>query len=457
MSIRMSLTVIASLVCSATLMAADETEPGQPDKPRPEPSAERGRVAVWSVSSALTATLGSWDSLWKQWGLDQRPEDFLSRAGERYGLHESLRDGDRFPLGLKEAPTPFGVTLGNNCLMCHAGRVAGETVIGLGNASLDLQSLIDDLTAREPIPLPLPFKISNGRGTIEAVAGTLYLMQFRDAELNYQAPIQLQFSDQLWEDMPAWWLLKYKRTMFHTGGTDSRSVRSNVSFFLNPLNSPDFIKSQESVIADIREFILTLEAPRYPFSIDRGLAAQGKSVFGEHCSECHGTYGEDREYPNVIVPVEDIGTDPALATFDGSADLAYYKASWLYREKGPDGEPLHMVNYGGYQAPPLDGVWATAPYFHNGSVPTIAHVLNSKSRPAVYTRSFRTDKDAYDQNRVGWKVTPVDLGDAQRTSRYEQRRITDTSRPGRGNQGHTFGDGLSTSERAALLEYLKTL
>jgi hypothetical protein len=66
-----------------------------------------------------------------------------------------------------------------------------------------------------------------------------------------------------------------------------------------------------------------------------------------------------------------------------------------------DGKPLHLLNYGGYQTPPLDGVWATAPYFHNGSVPTIAGVLESKSRPSIYTRSFSTEKDAYDQQRVG--------------------------------------------------------
>ena len=40
----------------------------------------------------------------------------------------------------------------------------------------------------------------------------------------------------------------------------------------------------------------------------------------------------------------------------------------------------------GYQAPPLYGVWATAPYFHNGSVPTIEEVLNSSERPQIWQR-----------------------------------------------------------------------
>jgi len=42
-----------------------------------------------------------------------------------------------------------------------------------------------------------------------------------------------------------------------------------------------------------------------------------------------------------------------------------------------------LLNYGGYQAPPLDGVWATAPYFHNGSVPTIADVLDSNQMTRI--------------------------------------------------------------------------
>jgi hypothetical protein len=245
--------------------------------------------------------------------------------------------------------------------------------------------------------------------------------------------------------------------MFHGGFTDSRSVRANVTFFLAPIYDAKFIKQQESVIADIREYLLTLEAPRYPFPIDRPLAARGKPVFVENCSECHGTYGEGRHYPNRIVPADEVGTDPALATFNAASDLDYYRSSWLYRETGPDCEPYHLLNYGGYQAPPLDGVWATAPYFHNGSVPTIADVLDSKTRPAIFTRSFKTDKDAYDQKRVGWKVTRLEPDDANRKEAHEQRRITDTSLPGRGNKGHTFGDKLTPDQRTALLEFLKTL
>ena len=60
-------------------------------------------------------------------------------------------------------------------------------------------------------------------------------------------------------------------------------------------------------------FVLTLEAPLYPFAIDRKLAEKGEGVFVENCAGCHGTYGEtdaDDTFPNLLFPLEVIGTDP---------------------------------------------------------------------------------------------------------------------------------------------------
>jgi hypothetical protein len=86
------------------------------------------------------------------------------------------------------------------------------------------------------------------------------------------------------------------------------------------------------------------------------------------------------------------------------------------------------------------------------------NVLNSKTRPKIFTRSFKTDLDAYDSEMVGWKVQVLDKApDAASMKPIEFRRIYDTSQPGRGNGGHTFGDHLSDTERKAVIEYLKTL
>ena len=106
-------------------------------------------------------------------------------------------------------------------------------------------------------------------------------------------------------------------------------------------------------------------------------------------------------------------------------------------------------------APPLDGIWATAPYLHNGSVPTVADLLNSYDRPAQWARYSAVAKtptgaaDEYDHERLGWKVKR----DKAAGGKYEY----DPSKPGYGNGGHTYGDHLTDEERAAVVEYLKTL
>ncbi|MBX9789139.1 MAG: hypothetical protein K2Y37_09510 [Pirellulales bacterium] len=122
----------------------------------------------------------------------------------------------------------------------------------------------------------------------------------------------------------------------------------------------------------------------------------------------------------------------------------------------------------GYVAPPLVGVWASAPYFHNGSVPTLDTVLNSPQRPEIWARNHR-DPCAYDLERVGMAYKPVSRAEfAESASRAagkpfisqvatDHGALYDTQAFGHGNQGHTFGDHLNTAERSAIIEFLKSL
>ena len=89
-------------------------------------------------------------------------------------------------------------------------------------------------------------------------------------------------------------------------------------------------------------------------------------------------------------------------------------------------------------------------------MPTLDGVLNSKARPKLFTRSYKTGEADYDKAKVGWKVTEVREVDAKLPA-IEKRKIYDTSKPGRSNGGHTYGDDLSDDERAQVIEYLKTL
>ena len=70
---------------------------------------------------------------------------------------------------------------------------------------------------------------------------------------------------------------------------------------------------------------------------------------------------------------------------------------------------------------------------------------------------FRTEEPDYDKTKVGWKIKILAESPGTEVPGYERRKVYDTTRPGRGNGGHTYGDRLSEAERMAVIEYLKTL
>jgi mono/diheme cytochrome c family protein len=428
----------------------------QSDEPKEAPQSDRGALAVRGQPALNPAIwpLSGYETAWKAWGLKEKPANYETAFRDRYGVHVPPYDNGGLPMGFHLAPALFGKGLGSDCLLCHGGSVAGKAYIGLGNASLDFQTLYDELWHSS---FPLPIRLSNVRGTIEATAVVTFLMEFRNQDLSLRVPKNLKVKDDLCEDIPAWWHMKRKKTMYHTGGGHARSVRTMMPFVLSPLNSAARVKSLEPTFADIQAYLLSLEPPKYPFPIDYTLADDGHGLFKQHCAKCHGTYGRDGKYPSRVVPLETIGTDRRLAEAASPEFIDDYLKSWLAQEKGADGKPFPVQTIRGYQAPPLDGVWATAPYFHNGSAPTVYHVLNSKARPKLFTRSYRTEVDDYDTAKLGLKITMLDQPPDAKMPPSERRKIYDTSQPGRGNRGHTFGDILTEQQRAAVIEYLKTL
>ena len=111
------------------------------------------------------------------------------------------------------------------------------------------------------------------------------------------------------------------------------------------------------------------------------------------------------------------------------------------------------VDPDGYVAPPLDGVWASPPYFHNGSVPTLWHVLNPSERPTVWRRTA----EEIDHEKIGFQIEVVDKVPLAEPDVAIRRSYFDTRRFGKSNAGHNFPDELSPEEKLAVLEYLKTL
>jgi hypothetical protein len=98
-----------------------------------------------------------------------------------------------------------------------------------------------------------------------------------------------------------------------------------------------------------------------------------------------------------------------------------------------------------YKARPLTGIWATSPYLHNGSVPTLFDLLLPPDRRP---KTFYAGTEQFDPVRVGFVTT----------HQADNPFLFDVTAPGNSNGGHDYGASrLSDAERTALTEYMKTL
>src|SRR6185437_14642149 len=98
-------------------------------------------------------------------------------------------------------------------------------------------------------------RMSYVRGTSDPVNQLIYMLEYRDHDLNVQAPVAWSHTKDVCSDPPAWWLIKRKRTRDWTGGIDARSTRMDLVNLLTPLNSGAYVKKQEKVFADIEAFV----------------------------------------------------------------------------------------------------------------------------------------------------------------------------------------------------------
>ena len=325
----------------------------------------------------------------------------------------------------------------------------------------------------------------------------------------------------------------------------------NVMAYLNSLSPPSYPKPIDTGLAEAGAILFhTKDLWDCPeCEANRHLP---KPETNGSCAGCHGVYSP--RYANdptmlpdprlkgivgYITPIGIVGTDPArthLATpeFKVAWDTSwwgydYLNPGWTADGQGAGGTTVERAlnDYSrgalgrlsgpnvwektviGYDTPPLYGVWASAPYFHNGSVPTVWGVLDPSKRPAVWLRQltppgiggknqgFDQSLDAYDFDKLGWNYTeiPCDVAipelplvtcDPQSTpldtaygvisdllgpnlwlanqvpppftdEQVRRRMIYNTYNYSLGNGGHQFTQVLTDQERRALIEYLKTL
>ena len=282
-------------------------------------------------------------------------------------------------------------------------------------------------------------------------------------------------------DFPSTWLQAKRKQrddgqpmQLHWDGNNNRVEERNLNAALATSSIPPIIDHQS--LECIERWMETLEPPAYPLPIDSALAEKGKPLYEAYCVDCHGKNGRDfsGKYVGHVTPLSVVQTDSFrlnnytrelavnmgltyaeqsrdISAHDCPGDLSYTPKTGSDGSTGPDTYRYqHYRKTNGYANSPLDGIWARAPYLHNGSVPTMIDLLSPAShRP----KQFYRGNNLIDTVNLGFVSTFSADADGRKFFLY------DTAIPGNGNQGHDgpqFGTDLSLPEKQALVEYLKT-
>lgn len=228
-----------------------------------------------------------------------------------------------------------------------------------------------------------------------------------------------------------------------------------VAYFTVPSMGLDLATAAEQIpdAQTVMRFVAAYDTPAFPGDIDTTLATAGSDVYRAHCESCHGTYVDGLDGPILDAfpnHVSQLGTDDLRLSILTPAFANAVNQSSM-------GQHIFAPDIRGYSAPSLSGIWLSAPYLHNGSVPTLRALMTPSERPVT----FPLGGHKLDYERVGIDLQIDANGNATYPEGYEPWSIPvmiDTRRVGLSNSGHEAPfDRLSEAEKRALLEYLKTL
>ena len=298
-----------------------------------------------------------------------------------------------------------------------------------------------------------------GPGRIDAFGAARNLLFPKDA-MRMQSPVSFPFiwdvpdTTQQRSDADAVWI--------HYDGNTNSILERNIgqALGMGAVFDPKTYESTLRIENLHRLEVLThkLVPPKWPAdifgSIDDTKAKAGEKIFNDMCRSCH---------QNRLYELTDVGTDPQRARSFGQPVaggvpfpmaiqpiLDRLKARAFLDDgvseadqQTMDARKVVWRRTGQYLARPLSGVWATAPYLHNGSVPTLWHLFHPDQRPVKFTTGNRE----YDPKNIGYSTSGSGW-------------TFDTSQPGNSNIGHSgdkYGTNLSEDQKAVLLEYLKSI
>ena len=407
-------------------------------------------------------------------------------VGEKVGL-TLWRDNPRVPafgMAPNTGPTAAGQTLQwtVNCLVCHTAEIDGVAYFGAGTKTFDelwlgesLRRLTSDTWLRrllhESGDAALASEahriltshhhdkidsLTRARSTAFAASHVELYMRPHDGQM---PPVEdVGRGDvktpPLWHTAAKmgggrWYVDGSLRGRFPLMASSMELEKDRSFEALIQVVLPRIKGEFESVVRHLRP-------PRYPYEIDSALAARGRELFYAEevgCARCHGEYDGQGgvRWPGVY---SDMQTDHARIDVVSDGFIAAFNDSPLATEGA-------LQKSHGYAATPLTGVWANYPYLHNGSVPTLHHLLGPVGeRPRVFEVLAAK---RLDRTRLGQPLS-TDPRDAQRGDEELLRRFGNdrnwfnSARPGSGNGGHDLWSRIKTdANRRALIEYLKTL
>ena len=221
------------------------------------------------------------------------------------------------------------------------------------------------------------------------------------------------------------------------------------------------------------ELLDGLPATVYPFDVNTELASKGQQLFKENCAQCHQPHN-GKVYTNIgtnlnrSYVVNWLIREAALKGFDAicspetTVDMAGQMKKPCAKFDGVsliDKKSLIMSpnnQHHGYNARPLNGIWAQAPYLHNGSVPTVYHLLVPNERP----ESFIKSRLEYDKEKLGYVWSRSDNNQGYQ---FDTSAISSFSNAGHDKNiidgGYTYkldwSDNIDGAK--AIIEYMKTL
>ncbi len=238
-------------------------------------------------------------------------------------------------------------------------------------------------------------------------------------------------------DLPQIWNQRPRENLYlHWDGNNNKLEERNYAAAMAVGATPQSVIPAS--FKEVTDFLLDLHPPTFPFPIDPAKAARGKALYESKCASCHA-FGSPQT--GQVTPIDVVATDRhRLDSFTEPLVNEFHTF---------ETPPFKFDAYrktNGYSNTPLDGVWARAPYLHNGSVPTLWNLLEPvEKRPTEFYSGY----DVYDPKNVGFVTSGPDAESVG--FKYQ------VCMPGNSNVGHTFGTELKDDDKWDLIEFMKTL